>query len=352
MKALIDNLLRNTMQRGGSDLHLLAGEPPRARIYGKLAPLESELIDGAELEMYLLGNMNEKTVDHFNQHDAVDFSYEVKGLARFRVNAFRYLRGMGAVFRIIPTQGITLEDLGLPRVIRALTHYRQGLILVTGKTGSGKTTTLAAMIDEINRSRHGHIITIEDPIEFVHPNKKCLISQREVGQHTPDFATALRSALREDPDVVLVGELRDLETISLAVTAAETGILVLGTLHTNRAATTVDRIINVFPAKKQPHVRAMLSTSLRAVIAQQLVEKQNETGMAAAVEILINTPAVANLIREGKTDQLENAMQSGAAMGMQTMDTTLIQMMETTIISANEAYAKAFKKELFEHPDA
>ncbi|HFD87969.1 MAG TPA: type IV pilus twitching motility protein PilT [Gammaproteobacteria bacterium] len=352
MKQLIDKLLRLTIQRAGSDLHLLANEPPRARIYGELTPLQFDKIDPAALEMHLLSQMNDASLEQFNEHDGTDFSYEVKDLARFRVNAFRYLNGVGAVFRIIPTQAITLDDLGLPRVIRALTHYRQGLILVTGKTGSGKTTTLAAMIDEINRSRHGHIITIEDPIEFVHPNKKSLISQREVGQHTPDFATALRSALREDPDVVLVGELRDLETISLAVTAAETGILVLGTLHTNRAATTVDRIINVFPAKKQPQVRAMLSTSLRAVVAQQLVRKQHEHGMAAAVEVLINTPAVANLIREGKTDQLENAMQSGAAMGMQTMDTTLIKMMETTIISSNEAYEKAFRKDLFGHPDA
>ncbi len=347
----IDDLLRETVAREGSDLHLLAGEPPRVRVFGKLMPLHPERLPGDALRSYLYEVMSDRVRQQFEARDGVDFAYTVEGLARFRVNAFRYIQGVGAVFRVIPTRIQTLDDLRLPSVISALCRHRQGLILVTGRTGSGKSTTLAAMIDEINRLRRGHIITIEDPIEFVHQRKRCLISQREVGQHTPSFAAALRSALREDPDVVLVGELRDLETISLAVTAAETGILVLGTLHTNRAAATVDRIINVFPTAKQPQVRTMLSTSLRAVITQQLVARQHGKGQMAAVEVLINTPAVANLIREGRTDQLETAMQSGAALGMQTMDGTLLKMMETTLISQREAYEKAFKKELFQHPE-
>ena len=347
----IDQLLEITVRKNGSDLHVLAGEPPRARIFGKLAPLEGTGISDKELMTYLYDVMSDDSRERFESHDGVDFSYALDTVSRFRVNAFRYIGGVGAVFRAIPSQPATLDELGLPVVTNALCRHRQGLILVTGKTGSGKSTTLAAMLDEINQYRRGHIITIEDPIEFIHQRRKCLISQREVGSHTPSFASALRSALREDPDVVLVGEMRDLETISLAVTAAETGILVLGSLHTNRASTTIDRIINVFPVKKHAHVRAMLSTSLRAVIAQQLVEKQHEDGQMAAVEVLINTPAVANLIREGKTDQLETAMQSGASMGMQTMDSTLIKLLETTIISSSEAYEKAFKKELFEHPD-
>ncbi len=349
MKA-IDRLLVEIVRQDGSDLHLLSGEPPRMRQYGKLNPLRQESLSKDMLESYLYEVIPAPALEVFNETDGVDFSYTIPDVSRFRVNMFRFINGIGAVFRVIPTQASSIDELGLPKIIKDFTRLRQGLILVTGKTGSGKTTTLAAMVDEINRRRHGHIITIEDPIEFVHDNKRCLISQREVGIHTPNFATALRSALREDPDVVLVGELRDLETISLAVTAAETGILVLGTLHTNRAATTVDRIINVFPAKKQPHVRAMLSTSLRAVITQQLVEKQAEPGQTAATEILINTPAVANLIREGKIDQLDTVMQTATSLGMRTMDTALMNMLETTQISADEAREKAFRKDLFDTP--
>lgn len=303
-----------------------------------------------ELGSYLDDVMTEHARERFEEEDGADFSYTVPDVARFRVNAFRFIDGIGAVFRAIPSEAATLEELELPNVIQDFTRLKQGLVLVTGKTGSGKTTTLAAMIDEINLKRHGHIITIEDPIEYVHNNKRCLISQREIGSHTPNFASALRSALREDPDVIMVGELRDLETIRLAVTAAETGILVLGTLHTNRAATTIDRIINVFPARKQAHVRAMLSTSLRAIITQQLVEKLSEPGQIAATEILINTPAVANLIREGKTDQLESAMQTGTYTGMHTMDSSLSNMVATTQISKDEAFEKAFRKEQFNHP--
>lgn len=346
----IDRLLMETVRTEGSDLHLLSSSAPRIRRFGKLKPLSSQHIERDALASYLDDVMTEHARDTFNEHDGVDFSYTVPNVARFRVNAFRFINGLGAVFRAIPSEAATLEELELPKVIQDLTRLKQGLVLVTGKTGSGKTTTLAAMIDEINLRRHGHIITIEDPIEYVHNNKRCLISQREIGSHTPSFSSALRSALREDPDVIMVGELRDLETIRLAVTAAETGILVLGTLHTNRAATTIDRIINVFPARKQAHVRTMLSTSLRAIITQQLVEKFSEPGQVAATEILINTPAVSNLIREGKTDQLESAMQTGTHTGMQTMDSALSTMVSTTQISKDEAFEKAFRKEQFSSP--
>ena len=345
---LIERLLQDMVRAKGSDLHLLSGEPPRSRRFGELEPMGSQKISQEELRQYLNEIMSDFSREQFEAHDEVDFAYTVPGLSRFRVNVFRYLNGMGAVLRAIPAQAISLDELGLAKTLRSICRLRQGLVLVTGKTGSGKTTTLAAMVDEINRTRRGHIICIEDPIEFVHSRDKCLISQREIGQHTPSFASALRSALREDPDVILVGELRDLETISLAVTAAETGILVLGTLHTNKAINTVDRIINVFPAKKQSQIRAMLSTSLRAVITQQLVRSSQEEGQLAALEILVNTPAVANLIREGKTDQLETVMQSDAVAGMQTMDTVLHKLVDSTLISLEEAYEKAWDKDAFQ----
>jgi twitching motility protein PilT len=260
----------------------------------------------------------------------------------------RQLNGMGAVFRAIPSKAKTADELNLPPAVRNLCKINNGLILVTGKTGSGKSTTLAAMIDDINTREKGHILTIEDPIEFVHTRKNCLISQREIGVHAASFASALNSALREDPDVILVGELRDLETMSIAVTAAEMGILVMGTLHTNGAAPTVDRLVNAFPADKQPHVRTMLSTSLRGVVSQQLIPKADKAGRIAALEILINTPAVANLIRQGKMDQLENAMQSGAANGMRLMDTAIQQLLDSKVISGKEAYKKAINKSKFE----
>ncbi len=259
-------------------------------------------------------------MQRFEQHDGADFAYTMADLGRFRVNVMRHLNGMGAVMRAIPSKALTLDELEMPDAVRNLCKVNSGMILVTGKTGSGKSTTLAAMIDDINRRMKGHILTIEDPIEFVHPRKNCLISQREIGQHAHSFADALHSALREDPDVILVGELRDYETMSIAVTAAEMGILVMGTLHTNGAAQTVDRIVNVFPADKQPHVRTMLSTSLRGVISQQLLQRADGGGRVAALEILVNTPAVANLIRQGKLDQLETTMQSGGSFGMRTMD--------------------------------
>jgi twitching motility protein PilT len=260
----------------------------------------------------------------------------------------RQLNGMGAVFRVIPSQALTLDQLNMPESVRNLCKVISGLILVTGKTGSGKSTTLAAMIDDINQRIKGHILTVEDPIEFVHQRKSCLISQREIGVHSPSFASALLSALREDPDVVLVGELRDLETMSIAVTAAEMGILVMGTLHTNGAAATVDRMVNAFPADKQSHVRTMLSTSLRGVVSQQLLQRADKQGRVAALEILVNTPAVSNLIRQGKLDQLENSMQSGGAHGMRTMDTAIQQLLDQRVITGAEAYKKGINKAKFE----
>ncbi|MBS0396328.1 MAG: PilT/PilU family type 4a pilus ATPase, partial [Proteobacteria bacterium] len=260
----------------------------------------------------------------------------------------RQLNGMGAVCRVIPSAALTLDQLNMPDAVRTLCRANSGLILVTGKTGSGKSTTLAAMIDDINSRLRGHILTVEDPIEFVHQRKSCLISQREVGVHSPSFADAVHSALREDPDVVLVGEMRDLETISVAVTAAEMGILVMGTLHTNGAAPTVDRIVNAFPADKQSHVRTMLSTSLRGVISQQLLPRAGQSGRVAALEILVNTPAVANLIRQGKIDQLENTMQSGASFGMRTMDMAIQQLLDNRVITGREAFRKAINKQRFE----
>jgi twitching motility protein PilT len=292
--------------------------------------------------------MPPKALTRFEDHDGADFAYQVPNLARFRVNVMRHLNGVGAVLRVIPSNALTLDQLGMPDAVRNLCSLQSGLILVTGKTGSGKSTTLAAMIDEINTQMKGHILTIEDPIEFIHQRKNCLVSQREIGTHAPSFAAAVHSSLREDPDVVLVGEMRDLETISIAVTAAEMGVLVMGTLHTNGAAATVDRIVNAFPTDKQPHVRTMLSTSLRGVVSQQLIPRSGQAGRVAALEILINTPAVSNLIRQGKLDQLETTMQSGAAHGMRTMDTAIQQLLDAKAISGREAYRKAISKTRFE----
>ncbi|HKK13428.1 MAG TPA: PilT/PilU family type 4a pilus ATPase, partial [Gammaproteobacteria bacterium] len=278
----------------------------------------------------------------------VDFAYELEDRARFRVNVFRHLDGVGAVFRLIPTAIQSLEDLGLPAVLNTFVRQRKGLILVTGPTGSGKSTTLAAMIDAINQQRKGHIITVEDPVEFLHHNKSCLVSQRELGTHTAGFADALHSALREDPDVILVGEMRDLETISLAVTAAEMGVLVLATLHTNSAASAIDRIINVFPPGEEPYIRTMLSTSLCGVVAQELLRTADGKSRCAAVEVLVNNSAVSNLIREGKTEQIENTMQGGALQGMQTLDTALRRLLDAKLISGDDAYGKARNKSAFE----
>ena len=343
----IDQFLNAALAKSSSDLHFISGDPPRVRIHGSLATLTDDRLttDGVREALYEI--MNGTMQRDFEEHDSVDFAYDIPDVSRFRVNVMRHLNGIGAVFRAIPSKALTLEELEMPEVIHNLCKQTQGMILVTGKTGSGKSTTLAAMIDAINKRLKGHILTIEDPIEFVHTRKGCLISQREIGLHSATFADALHSALREDPDVILVGELRDLETISIAVTAAEMGILVMGTLHTNGSAQTVDRMVNTFPADKQSHIRTMLSTSLRGVVSQQLLPTKGTPGRVAALEVLVNTPAVANLIRQGKLDQLETAMQSGGAQGMQTMDSALMHLVETAKVSGKEAYQQANNKDKF-----
>jgi len=346
--AAIDVYLNQVLERDGSDLHFLAGDLPRVRQYGELKSLANEPLNPEKVKTALYEIMPKPALERFEAKDGTDFAYNMPGVARFRVNVMRQLNGMGGVFRVIPSKARTADELKLPEAVRNLCKVNSGLILVTGKTGSGKSTTLAAMIDDINTREKGHILTIEDPIEFVHTRKSCLISQREIGVHAASFSSALLSALREDPDVILVGELRDLETMSIAVTAAETGILVMGTLHTNGAAATVDRLVNAFPADKQPHVRTMLSTSLRGVVSQQLIQKVDKKGRVAALEILINTPAIANLIRQGKMDQLENGMQTGSASGMRLMDAAIQTLLDQRLISGAEAYKKAINKGRFE----
>jgi len=344
----IDEYLKEVLSKGGSDLHFIAGDPARIRLFGELQPLRPDPLPPPMVDEALREIMPRNALSRLEEKNGADFAYIIPGVSRFRVNILRHLNGLGAVFRAIPSQAKTLDDLKMPDAVRNLCKTNSGLILVTGKTGSGKSTTLAGMIDDINTRIKGHIVTIEDPIEFVHTRKSCLISQREVGAHTESFSNALHSALREDPDVILVGEMRDYETMSIAVTAAEMGVLVMGTLHTNGAAATVDRIINSFPAEKQGQVRVMLSTSLRGVISQQLLPLKGRAGRAAALEIMVNTPAVANLIRQGKLDQLENTIQSGAQFGMRTMDSAIQELLDKDIISGRSAYLKAINKAKFE----
>jgi twitching motility protein PilT len=346
--ARIDEYLQEVLTKDGSDLHFMAGDPARIRLYGRLSNLRNDRLAPDFVREALYEIMPRNAIERFESRDGTDFAYTLEGVARFRCNVMRHLNGMGGVFRAIPSKAQSLEQLKMPEPVRNLCKISNGLILVTGKTGSGKSTTLAAMIDDLNLRLKGHILTIEDPIEFVHPRKNCLISQREIGMHATSFASALISALREDPDVILVGELRDLETISTAITAAEMGILVMATLHTNGAAATVDRIVNAFPADKQSHVRTMLSTSLRGVISQQLIPRKGAAGRVAALEVLINTAAVANLIRQGKIDQLESAMQAGAAVGMRTMDSAIEALFDQGVITGRSAYDKAINKAKFE----
>ena len=346
--SLINDFLKSMQMRKGSDLHVIAGDPPRMRVHGDLITLDNQRLDPEELKAEIFSLMSEQSIQQFNQHDSADFAHSIPDVARFRVNVFRHLHGVGAVFRGIPSKALTLDELKMPKALHELATATRGLILVTGKTGSGKSTTLAAVIDAINSRLKGHILTIEDPIEFVHQRKQCLISQREIGMHAPSFAAALHSALREDPNAILVGEMRDLETMSIAMTAAEMGVLVMGTLHTNGAAATIDRVVNIFPADKQDHVRNMLSTSLRGIVSQQLLKKKDGTGRLVALEILINTSASANLIRQGKLEQLETVMQSGAANGMCTMDGSLKKLYEDGLISGEEAYMQAMDKSKFE----
>ncbi len=344
----VDAFLDLLIKQEGSDLHLVAGNVPRMRLYGEIIPVKYRELTEGETQDLLFEIMPRPIQRVLEERGNADFAYELPSKTRFRVNVFRHVNGLGAVFRSIPAHVKTLDELGFPPVLKHLARQRKGLFLVTGPTGSGKSTTLAAVVDFINAERKGHIITIEDPIEFIHNNQRCLVSQREVGHHTKRFADALRSTLREDPNVILVGEMRDLETIHLAVTAAEMGILVLGTLHTNSASSTVDRVINVFPPGEEPYIRTMLSTSLIGVVSQQLCRTADRRGRVAALEILINNAATANVIREGKTDQLANIIQSGGLQGMQSMDTALRRLLDAKVITGEEAYMRARHKGDFE----
>jgi twitching motility protein PilT len=346
--AKIDQFLNLLVEFGASDLHLSCGGPPVLRVHGHLQRVKYRDLVERDLELLLGEILTEGQMQRYQATHDLDFAYEIAGVARFRGNFFRQHRGPGAVFRIIPSKIPTAEEINLPDAIRRFTHLNRGLVLVTGPTGSGKSTTLAAMIDLINQTRPEHILTIEDPIEFVHANKKALVNQREVGPHTESFAAALKAALREDPDVILVGEMRDRETIALALTAAETGHLVFGTLHTNSAHKTVDRIIDSFPGDLQHQVRAMLSESLRGVVAQQLLRKKGGKGRVAAHEIMVGTAAVSNLIREGKTYQIPSIIQTGKKDGMVQMDQSILALVMAGVVDGAEAYAKALDKALFQ----
>ncbi|OOG28585.1 twitching motility protein PilT [Thioalkalivibrio denitrificans] len=336
----ITQLLAFGVKNGASDLHLSAGLPPMIRVDGDVRRINVPALEHKIVHGMVYDIMNDKQRKDFEEFLETDFSFEIPGLARFRVNAFNHNRGAGAVFRTIPSKILTLEELNCPRIFEKISEYPRGIVLVTGPTGSGKSTTLAAMINHKNETEYGHILTIEDPIEFVHESKKCLVNQREVHRDTLGFNEALRSALREDPDTVLVGEMRDLETIRLALTAAETGHLVFGTLHTSSAAKTIDRIVDVFPAAEKDMVRAMLSESLRAVISQTLL-KRIGGGRVAAHEIMLGTPAIRNLIRENKIAQMYSAIQTSHGVGMQTLDASLKELLAKGIISKEDARRKA-----------
>jgi len=342
----IDRFLRLMNDRSASDFHLTVGRPPMVRASGAMETIRYRMISEADFTELLQPITPPPLWDAFAATGDVDYSYEIAGLSRYRVNLFRQQRGAGAVFRVIPTKIMTLEQLGLPDQVRRVASIRSGLVLVTGPTGSGKSTTLAAIIDLINETRSLHIITIEDPIEFVHPNKKCLIHQREIGTHAKSFAEALKAAGREDPDLILVGEMRDLDTIAMALSAAERGTLVFGTLHTNNAAKTMDRIISVFPSGEQEGIRNVLGETIRAVVAQQLLP-QIGGGRVAALEILFSSPAIGNMIREGKTPQITSAIQTGVREGMVDMDTSIRRLYEAKRITARAAYDKAIDKEQF-----
>ncbi|MFH1756547.1 MAG: type IV pilus twitching motility protein PilT [Pseudomonadota bacterium] len=343
----ISELLIFVQKENASDLHLSAGESPMVRIHGEMKRIEMPPISKENLHMMLYDIFNDQQRKRFEETHELDFSIDLKGIARFRVNAFRQSRGEGIVFRVIPSKILTLEQLGLPKTLREVTKNERGLVLVTGPTGSGKSTTLAAMIDIINNSLKGHIITIEDPIEFVHESKKCLINQRELGAHTHSFSNALRSALREDPDIILVGEMRDLETISLALTAAETGHLVFSTVHTSGASKTVDRIIDVFPAAQQDQVRAQFAESIQAIVSQVLLKRRDGRGLVPALEIMIGTPAVRNLIREGKVAQLPSSIQTGQKFGMITLDQSLKELVSKGIVDKEQCFYFASSPSVF-----
>ncbi|SDF57561.1 type IV pilus twitching motility protein PilT [Pseudomonas seleniipraecipitans] len=342
----ITELLAFSAKQGASDLHLSAGLPPMIRVDGDVRRINLPALDHKQVHALIYDIMNDKQRKDFEEFLETDFSFEVPGVARFRVNAFNQNRGSGAVFRTIPSKVLSMEDLGMGEIFKKVSDVPRGLVLVTGPTGSGKSTTLAAMLDYINSNKYHHILTVEDPIEFVHESKKCLINQREVHRDTLGFSEALRSALREDPDIILVGEMRDLETIRLALTAAETGHLVFGTLHTTSAAKTIDRVVDVFPAEEKSMVRSMLSESLQAVISQTLLKKIGG-GRVAAHEIMIGTPAIRNLIREDKVAQMYSAIQTGGALGMQTLDACLKTLVSKGLVSRESAREKAKTPENF-----
>ncbi len=345
--AKIDAFFKLMNEQGASDLHLVSGSQPILRVHGDMERIKYKALDNDELKAMLYEIAPENKIKVFEETGDVDFAYEIPNLARYRANYFQQKWGVGAVFREIPSTILTSEQLGLPKVITKLSMLHKGMVLVTGPTGSGKSTTLAAMMDYVNRNKKSHIITVEDPVEFVHKSQSCIVNHREIGVHTKGFKSALRGALREDPDIILVGEMRDLETIELALEAASTGHLVFGTLHTQSAAKTIDRVIDVFPAHQQSQIRTTLSESLKGVIAQNLFKRIDKKGRMAVLEILVVTPAVSNLIREGKTFQIPSAIQTGKKYGMQSLDDAILIALEEKKISPEDAYDKAIVKERF-----
>jgi twitching motility protein PilT len=349
-KTDIAQLLQFAYQQQASDLHISAGEPPMIRVHGDMKKIKMPVLTSEQSVAMIYDIMNDSQRKVFEEKSDIDFSMQLGEIARFRVNVFRQNRGLGAVFRKIPTKVLSLEELGMPTILAEISRKEKGLVLVTGPTGSGKSTTLAGMIDLINDELEGHILTVEDPIEFVHRTKKCLINQREVGPHTQSFANALKAALREDPDIILVGEMRDLETIQLALTAAETGHLVFGTLHTSSAPKTVDRIIDVFPPNQQAQVRAMFAESIQAIITQTLCKKVGG-GRVAGLEILLGTTAVRNLIREGKIHQIPSVMQTSQGIGMQTLEMHLKELVARNLITRETAIEKTGRPDLFKEMD-
>jgi len=345
--AQIDAFFKLMNTQGASDLHMISGQQPVLRVHGDMERVKYAVLENNELKAMLYEIVPEDRVKHFEETGDVDFAYEIPGLARYRGNLFNQRNGIGAVFREIPSDILTIKQLGLPPVISRLSTLPKGLVLVTGPTGSGKSTTLAAIIDEVNKNRKDHILTIEDPIEFVHQSQNCIVNQREIGTHTRSFAAALRGALREDPDVILVGEMRDLETIALALEAAMTGHLVFATLHTLNAAKTVDRVIEIFPSTQQAQVRSTLADALKAVVSQTLFKRVDIKGRVAALEILICTPAVRNLIRDAKTYQIPSTMQTGKKYGMQTLDDAIMEVLQKGMVSPDAAYTNSIDKTKF-----
>jgi twitching motility protein PilT len=345
--AKIDAFFKLMNDQGASDLHLVAGSQPILRVHGDMERVKYKSMENDELKSILYEICPENKIKVFEETGDIDFGYEVPNLARYRCNFFQQKWGIGAVFREIPSEILTVEQLGLPPVLNKMAMLHKGLVLVTGPTGSGKSTTLAAMVDYVNRNKKSHIITVEDPIEFAHKSQSCVVNHREVGMHTQSFKAALRGSLREDPDIILVGEMRDLETIELALEAASTGHLVFGTLHTQSAAKTVDRVIDVFPSHQQAQIRTTLSESLKGVVAQNLFKRIDKKGRLAVLEILVVTPATSNLIREGKTFQIPSVIQTGKKYGMQSLDDAILEAMQAKKISPEDAYDKAIVKERF-----